>query len=195
MATPYEILAAPFTLYVATAGTAEPDVDDSVLTGWTKLGANGDANYNEDGVTVTHEQEVATFSGLGRTGQLKAWRTNESMMVEAEIHDITAELYSDVLNNAAVTTTAAGAGVPGSKHLDTLQGYDVTLFALLVRGNSSPYGDGWNAQYWLPRVFQNENPAPVLKKGEPAGLQVSYVALEDLTDGFGVYRAQTADAT
>jgi hypothetical protein len=75
------------------------------------------------------------------------------------------------------------------------QGYDVALFALLARSRSaSPYGDAWNLQYWVPVCYQSDEPEVVYKKGEPAGLKVKFMALQDATNGFGVVRAQTATA-
>ena len=58
MSTPYEVVAQPFTLWVAPVGTAFPDVDTAPDGSWTKVGTSGDLNYTEDGVTVTHSQSV-----------------------------------------------------------------------------------------------------------------------------------------
>lgn len=195
MSAPYEILAGPVTVWLAAASTAEVDVDTTPSGSWTKLGTSGSDNYSEDGVTVTHEQSIETFRALGTTGNRKAWRTEEEHMVEFEIMDLTAELYAKALNDASITTTAAGSGTPGSKSIPLLQGHDVTLYALLARTEGqSPYGDAWNAQYWIPVCYQSENAEVVFKKGEPAGLKFKFAALEDATDGFGVYRPQTATA-
>lgn len=195
MSTPYEVLAAPFDVWLAAANTAETQVDTAPSGSWTKLGANGADNYNEDGVTVTHEQNIETFRGLGKTGSLKAWRTEEDLKVEFTLHDVTIEQYKKALNDNSITTVAAGSGVPGSKRISNIQGYDVSLFALLARSRSaSPYGDSWNFQYWIPVCYQSESPEPVYKKGEPAGLKLVFMALQDSTNGFGVVRAQTATA-
>lgn len=198
MSTPYEILACPgLTAYTAVPNTAKPDVgavSGSPFTSYTKLGANGADNYDEDGVVVKHDQDIKTFRGLGKTGDLKAWREKEGLAVEFTIYDMTLEAYQKAMNNQAITTVAASSGISGSKAMPLLQGYDVQLFALLLRGNASPYGDGWNCQYWLPVVFQNESPQPVFKKGVPAGLKMSFMALQDSTNGFGKFEAQTATA-
>lgn len=195
MSAPYEILAGPVTAYVAAANTAIVQVDTAPGGSWTKLGTSGSDNYNEDGVTVTHEQTIEAFRALGTTGNRKAWRTEEAVMVEFTVHDLTAEQYKKALNDASITTTAAGSGIPGHKSIPMLQGHNVSLYALLLRTESqSPYGDSMNAQYWVPVCYQDENPEVVYKKGEPAGLKFKFASLEDATNGFGVYDAQTAVA-
>lgn len=195
MSAPLEIIAAPLTAYLAAANTAKPDVDDAPSGSWTKLGSNGSCNYDEEGLKVTHEQNVEYFRGLGCTGNLKAWRTEESLMYELTLYDLRVEQYAKVLNDLTVTTTAAGVGIPGSKDIDLLLGYDVTVFSILLRGSDSPYGDAYNVQYWSPKVVMDANPEPVWKKGEPAGLALKFTALQDATDGFGVFEAQNAAAS
>lgn len=195
MPAPLEIIAAPLEVYLAAASTARPDIDDAPSGSWTKLGANGACNYDEEGLKVTHEQNVELFRGLGCTGQLKAWRTEESVSYEVTLYDLRVEQYAKVLNDITMTTTAAGVGIPGKKEIDLLLGYDVAQFALLCRGSDSPYGDAFNVQYWSPRVVMTSSPEPVWKKGEPAGLALTFTALQDSTDGFGVFEAQTAAAS
>ena len=63
--TPFEILAGPYTLWLAPVGTAFPIVTVVPPIAWIKVGTNGDANYDDDGVTVSHvvKQEVARPAG------------------------------------------------------------------------------------------------------------------------------------
>jgi hypothetical protein len=179
---PYEIIVGPFEVYLAATGTAFPDVDETPGVAWTLLGAGGKKDMNESGVTVTHEQTVErdAFRMLGTTGARKAVRTSEDLMVEFVLHDLTPEMYSYALNGNAVTTTAAGVGTPGTRSIPLHQGMDVTLYAMLVKGQTSPYGDSPLAtQFQVPVCYQDENPAPVFAKGEPAGLAFKFVSLED----------------
>ena len=197
MTAPYEILAAPMTIYLNAANTTEPKVDDdptAEASPWFKLGTTGDGNYDEDGVQYHQNQELEFFRPLGSTGRRKAWRPEEDPMLELTVYDLTAEHYRKSLNDASITTVAAAAGIPGSKRLSLKQGYDVTRFALLARASYSPYGDSWNMQYWLPVVVQGGSPEPVFKKGEPAGLKFEMEVMDDPTNGFGVVRFQTATA-
>lgn len=195
---PYEIIMAPFEVWLAPVGEAFPDVDETPGGNWELLGTNGVKNYSEDGVTVTHEQTLEPHRTLGTTGPVKVKRTEENLMVEFVLEDLSMEQYAKVLNDVVVTDTPAAAGTPGHRDITLRQGGDVSTFAALVRG-PSPYADGYNAQYQIPRVFQAGNPAPVFTKGEAAGLQVQLTALEDpnaATDEerFGKLVAQDAAA-
>lgn len=191
MSTPYEILAAPFTAYLASANTAEP-TDLTSTSGYTLIGTNGNANYDEDGVHLKHADKQSDFRGLGKTGVLKTWRQEEDLSVEFTVYDMTVENYAKALNNLAVTTIGASGGVTAAKSTPMLQGYDVALFALLLRSSYNALGDSFVTQYWIPVVAQAATPEPVFKKGEPAGLKFEFKALQDLTNGFGKYRIQTA---
>lgn len=187
MSAPYEIVAAPLTLYLAAVGTAFPAVNAAPAGTWTKLGTSGDKNY-EGGVTVTHEQTTTTFTPGGGTAPRKAWRTEEALRIAVTLVDLSPEQYAKILNDVAVTTTA---GPPATKDFNLLQGLDVARFALLARGKS-PVLDTVNAQYQVPIVIQSGNPEPVYQKGEPAGLAIEFMALEDAALGFGKLMIQTA---
>lgn len=194
MSAPFEIVAAPLTIWVAATGTSFPDVDTTPDGTWTKLGTSGDLNYSEDGVTVTHNQTIDTFTPVGTTAARKAWRTAESLMVECTLVDLSPAMYAKVLNDASVTTTAPSAGTPGTKKFDLQMGSDVALFAVLARGTST-VDDSLSAQYEVPIAYQAANPAPVYKKGAPAGLAIQFAVLEDATYGFGKLTIQTAAAS
>jgi hypothetical protein len=196
--TPYEIIMAPFEVFLAPEGTAFPDPDTAPAAPWVLLGSNGKYNISEEGVTVAHEQSIAAHRTLGSTGPVKAARTEEDLRVSFTLEDMTAEEYGKILNNVVASVAAAGAGVPGHRDITLRQGLSVSTFAMLVRGPSS-YGDSWNSQYQIPRVFQNANPTLVFSKGEAAGLSCEFVALEDAlaaTDAerFGKLVIQDADA-
>lgn len=195
MSSPYEILAGPATVWVAAANTAETQIDTAPSGSWTKLGANGADNYDEDGVMIGHDQTLEQFRGLGKTGNLKTWRTEEDVRLEFTLYDITMEQYRKAINDNAITTVAAGVGVPGSKRISNAQGLDVALFAVLARVSYSPYNDGLNFQVWLPVAYNASSPELVYKKGEPAGLKFEFKAIQDQTNGLGVVRAQTAAAS
>lgn len=197
---PYEIIMAPFAVWIAPEGEAFPHVDDTPAGNWKLLGTNGIKNYSEDGVTVTHEQTIEQHRTLGTTGPIKAKRTEEGLLIEFVLEDLSLEQYARVLNNVVVTDNAPGAGVPGTRTIPLRQGPDVSAFAVLVKGDASAYGDAFKTQYQIPRAYQGANPAPVFTKGEAAGLQVQLVALEDpnaATDAerFGLLVMQDAAAT
>lgn len=195
---PLEILAAPFTIWLAPVGEAFPAIDAAPAGNWAKLGSNGDVNYDEDGVVVTHGQTIENWRGLGSTGPVKAWRTEEELQIGFTLVDISAAQYAKVLNNVEVTQTASGVGVPGTDAFGLSQGREVAAFALLARG-ASPGMEGGNAQYEVKKVYQGAEPAPTFQKGEPAGLECEFNALEDVTaanrnERFGRLLIQTAAA-
>lgn len=195
---PYEVLAAPFTLYLAPVGEAFPDVDTVPAGNWTKVGTSGDLNASEEGVTVEHGDSITTWRPLGSTGARKAFRTEESLMVRMTLVDVSLEQYALALNHNTVTATAAGSGTPGTKKIGLSRGIELVQKALLVRG-PSPYMDGGAAQYEVPVAVQQGSPAPVFQKGEPAGLELEWQALEDPDaasddERFGRIVCQTAEA-
>lgn len=199
---PYEIVAQPFTLWVAAVGTTFPEIDETPDGSWTKVGTSGDRNYSEDGVTVMHSQTVEAWRALGSTGPRKAFRTEEEMRVGMTLMDLTLEQYALALNYNTVTTVAADVDTGGYKSIGLSRGLDLPQRALLVRGVGSPYGAGsvqaWNMQYQIPVAVQVAEPEVVFVKGEPAGLALEFLAIEDpsasdATERFGLLLAQTAD--
>lgn len=195
---PYEIIAAPATLYVAPVGEAFPDVDTTPAGNWVKVGTTGDFNYSEDGVTINHGQSVEVFRALGSTGPRKAWRTEEELIIGLTLVDISLEQYKHAMNQNTVTTTPAAPGTPGTKSIGLSRGMTLDQRALLIRG-TSPYGDDFAAQYEVPIAVEQGSPEVVFRKGEPAGLQLEFQALEDPNAAtadvrFGTLTCQTADA-
>lgn len=190
---PYEIVCAPYTVYTATVGTAFPAVDAAPGAGWTEVGTSGSKNYTDTGVTVTHGQTINTFVPAGSTTPRKAWRSGETLTVAFSLADVSPEQYALVLDNVAVTNTAAAAGVAGTKSFELMRGQQVNMYALLVRGISS-VDESLTAQYEVPAAYQSGTPAPVYSKQNPAELAVEFSAFE-LTPGvFGTLRVQTAAA-
>lgn len=196
---PYEILGAPFELWVAPVGTVFPTVDAAPSGSWTKVGTSGDLNYAEAGVTVEHKQSLTPFRALGSTGPRKVFRANEDLTIKLELADLSPAQYATIMNGNAVTTVSAGVGVAGTKKLGLSQGTTVTQHALLLRG-PSPAMENGTAQYEVPVAVQSGNPAPVFKKDAPAALAIEFMALEDPNaaspdERFGRFIAETAPAS
>lgn len=180
MPKPFEVVAAPFTVYWAVTGTAFPAIDAAPAAAWNKIGTSGPRNYSNDGVTVVHEQTIEQIRSLGGTGPIKALRTEEGLVVRFTLWDLTLEQYRLALDSNAVSTTAAGTGSAGFKKVDLYRGGPtVETMALLVRGDVSPYGDAWKSQYEIPVCFQMGSAEPVFVKNGPAGLALEFAALED----------------
>lgn len=199
MSEPFEILATPFEVWLAPVGEAFPDLaDESPGGNWELLGVNGADNQGDEGVTVEHQQTINVFRGGKSTAPLKAWRTEEGLRIAFTLHDLTLETYAKAINDATVTQEAPGSDSIGTREIKLHQGSQVAVYALLARGENSPYGDGFPAQYEVPKVWSSANVAPVYRKGQPAGLAFEFMAMADLDaaeeeDRFGRFIVQDED--
>jgi hypothetical protein len=194
VAEPFEIMATPFDVYLAPAGTAKPDIDADLTTipAWVLLGVRGADEYDEGGITVTHGQTQETYRGLRGTGPVKKFRKEEDLTFGFTLNDLTIESYAKVVNDATVDDSS---GI--SRAVALHQGPQVATFALLAVSVDGPYGDGAPCQYWIPKCVQSGSPAVVHRKGVPAGLALMFEAMENLdadTDDerFGVFEAADA---
>lgn len=188
MSAPYEIVAAPLTVYVAPVGTAFPAVNAAPGGSWFKLGSNGTKNYDAKGVTVTHNETIQSFTPAGGTAKRKVFRTDEQFLIDFDLVDLTIEQYAKIMNDATVNVTA---GPPATKDFNLQQGMTVTTFALLARGVSS-VNDQLPAQYQVPLAYENGATKPVYAKSAGTALAVQFEALEDAVLGFGKLVVQTA---
>lgn len=197
MSKPFEIIAAPFSVYIAPVGEPFPNVDEAPAGNFVLLGTSGDRNYSEDGVKISHPQTHEFFRFLGATHPRKANRTEEDMMIEFDLADLTAAQYKFAMNENAITDVAAGSGTPGFQFFSLARGLVTAEHALLVRGPSAA-DDAFNSQYEIPRVIHVGEPEIVFKKDEVAFISMIFQALEDPADQvnlpFGRYVIQDAAA-
>ncbi len=175
---PYEIIAAPFELYLAPVGEAMPAVDAVPGGNWTLVGTSGNKNITEEGVTVAFEDETSKWKGLGSTGIRKIFRTGEGVAIRTVLADVSLEQFALSLNHNAITTVAAGSGTIGTKAINLHKGRTVAQRALLIRG-VSPYDDAENGQFELPIVSPTGAPEIVSLKGEPQKLAQEWEVIED----------------
>jgi hypothetical protein len=175
---PFEVISAPYTLYVAPVGTAFPSVsvedDDASFDEWTKVGSSGPLNYDRGvGVTVEHPRSITKWRSVGDAGSRKAFITEEDLMVKLKLVDLTLEQYANALNYNEVTSDA------GRRTIGLSHGFAIVTRALLIRG-PSPYGDQLNMQYEIPRAQQEGSPSVTLATpGTPAGLDLTWSAMVD----------------
>lgn len=192
---PFEIIGNPAQIYMAPVGTAFPLLDVAPAVAWKLLGLLGSRNTSNDGVKVEHKQKIELVRPDGATGPVKAFRSEEDLIFEITLWDLTMEAYAYALNEIAPTTVAAGAGTVGQKNLPLGRGSDVQQFAALMRW-PSPYLDLHNAQYEVPVVVNIGDATVVYKKATPAGLMLRWQALEDPTasgdNRYGTLRAAHA---
>lgn len=180
--TPFEIIGAPLTLWLAPVGTAMPLVSAAPSEDWIKVGTNGDRSYESGGVTTTHGKTYSKVRTAGASGPVKAFLDEEDLMFGVTLLDITLEQYQLALNGNTITTVAPGAGTVGTKKIGLSEDVGRTReYALLARG-LSPYNEALAMQYCIPRCYQSGAPAVVYRKGGGgAGLALQFEALEDLT--------------
>jgi hypothetical protein len=175
---PFEVISAPYRMYVAPVGTAFPDVgdeeNDSSFDDWTLVGTSGDLNYDRGaGVVVEHPRSITKWRSVGDAGSRKAFLTEEDLMVGLTLVDLTLEQYAHALNYNTVSEDS------GRRTIGLSHGFTIVTRALLIRG-PSPYGDGLNMQYEIPRAQQEGAPSVALAKpGEPAGLALKWSAMVD----------------
>lgn len=196
---PYEVLAAPFTLYIATVGTAFPDVDTAPGVGWTKVGTSGPLNYDGDeGVTVEHRQSLNPWRSLGDAGSRKVFRSEEDQIVRMSLVDVTAEQYRLAVNRNTVTDVPAGVGTPGYRKIGLSRGFTVDTMALLAHADISPYNATGAMQYEVPIAAQQGSPTVTYRKDRPAMLPLEWMTLVDpsqtAAEYFGRLILQDADA-
>lgn len=166
MPAPNEIIAAPLTVYLADVGTAFPAIDAVLPTGgWEALGTEGDSNYDEEGVTVSHAEEVYDFTPAGRTMPSKRFRTSESFEVSLNLVDVSPETYAKVMNDAAITDIGT------AKKFSLYRGPIINSFAVVLRGQSSEDND-LNMQYEFSKAFLSVNGDVQYTKGKVAMLPI-----------------------
>lgn len=180
MSQPHEILAQPYTAWIAEVGTTFPTIDEEPGGSWTKIGSAGDLNYTEDGVKVSHKQKLNPFRALGSTGVRKVFRTEEDLTVSFAVADMSLEQYSIAMNGNTVTTVPADTGEAGYKSIGLSRGLSVKRYALMLRGReASAYMEDGVSQYNFPVVVQASEPEPNYTKGDPAVLALEFMVLED----------------
>ena len=196
MPAPHEIVASPLTLFLAPVGTAFPAIDDTEATfdpAWIKLGTEGDNNYDDDGVSLSHNEETSDFTPAGSTMPVKRFRTGEEHMLSLNLVDVSPEQYAMVMNDAAITTIAAASSVAGEKRFSVYRGDQVNSYAVVARGMSSVDND-LNAQFEVSKAFVSVNGDVSFKKGEPAALPVEVLCVRHSDSDVIQWRIQTAVA-
>lgn len=168
-----ELVAGPLELWLAPRGESFPMISEDPSGSWELLGNSGDKNYTDDGVTVTLGQSIEAFTGAGSTMKRKAWRTEESMEVGVTVADTRAEIWRRALNDNSTTESTGQVSLP------LLRGHDVHEYALLARGKS-PYEESGDdvVQFQVPACYMMSEPEVSHVKGEPAGVEFTFDALE-----------------
>ena len=195
MAAPEEVLAFPLNVYLGTVGAVFPKVDAAPTSpAWDLLGTQGDLNYGDTGVIVSHGETTFDWTPAGSTMPAKRFRTAESLLVKLDLVDLSPDVYAKVMNNATLTTVAAGAGVAGEKSFDMFRGDAVAEFAVLIRG-VSPVDNTLNMQYEIPKAFVSVNGDVTFNKGVVASLPIEIQMIRHSAADDPICRIETAPAS
>ena len=198
---PHELIAAPADLWIAPFGTAFPDIDDEPASPWEIISVGGSRSLGEEGITVQMPQSLTFHRTAGTTAPVKASRTEEDLIITATVHDMTVESFARVMGQLSsdIDTVAATPTTPGTKAINLIRGIDMRNYALLVRW-PSPYLLDGVTQLEVPNVVMAGSPEPQFSKGELAGMEVQFQAIEDVSnpnedERFGRLIAITAHPT
>jgi hypothetical protein len=194
MGVPLEIITGPLTIYHAPVGETFTDVDTTPAGNWTMVGTSGADNYSEDGVIIVSNQTIEPWRGLGSTGPVKLFRTEEDLLIRVTVVDMTLEQIALAFDSGSV---AVDAGPPAIKTLDLYRGPgEIAQMALLIRGNS-PYAAGVDMQFQVPVAVHIGSFEMAFQKAPPAGVLLEFQAQVDpnassASEKFGQLVAQTA---
>lgn len=194
MAAPEEVLAFPLTVWLAPVGSTMPLVDAAPTTPWEVLGVEGDLNYDDTGVIVSHGETTFDFVPAGSTMPAKRFRTAEELLTKMNLVDLSPATYAKVMNDAALTIVAASAGVAGYDSFSLFRGDQVNSFAVLLRG-VSPVDNTLNMQYEVPKAFVSVNGDVTFNKGVVASLPIEIQMIRHSTADDPICRIQTAAAS
>ena len=164
-----ELIAQPLEVFVATVGTAFPDLGAEVPADWSRLGRTFPANIGEDGITVQPTQEVEEFFGQS-TMAVEAFRTEEGLVFTIPVADLRLETWRWVLGNDINDETI------GEVAIDFERGPNTKKLALLARG-LSPYDRSKQAQFEVPVCYHSGEPEVEFSKGDPGELELEFTSL------------------
>ncbi len=184
---PFSIVVGVAEVWIAPVGESFPAVDATPSGNWISLGST-----NDDGVAVTHQRETEIhFKGNSVLPQ-KASLSETQERISMAFVELSVERYSKLLDDASVSTVAAGSGTAGYKLFNLAP--DLNQYALLIRG-PSPVMNAY-AQYEYARVSPIGDRELQYQKVDKTELPVEFAAFEDTSNPgrFGQYRAQTATA-
>ncbi len=174
-----EIIAAPFTIWIAPVGTAFPAVDVAPGEAWTLLGKHGARSATSEGVVFVHDRQWASSTPAAETGESIAFIERESLKVQLSVFDLTLEQFQLILGQNAIISTAAGPTTPGTASIGlALKAGAASELSVMMRG-PSPYDEALSAQYELPRCCETGSPRVRYTRGKASELAVELRALID----------------
>lgn len=185
---PFSQLTGVLNVYLAPAGTTEPDVDETPSGSWVRLGdTDGDQS-------VQHSGALTYFRDNHHQNPRKAVRPEEDLIIKVTLVDLTLESYAKIMH--ATTNVTSVSGPPATKKMALARGFTPSEYAVTLRGAAlSPYGS-YPGQYYIPRAVIDGEPELTWAKDGRPGIEVVIHALEDTDqaagDEVGWLRVQTS---
>lgn len=193
MSAPYEIVISPGAVWLAATGTTFPEVDAAPSGSWTKIGTAGNRDYDTGGVTVTHDQTTAAFTGAGGTYKRKPYTTDEGTTVGFSLVDFSVAQVALVMGNLSIATRAADSTHAGISTIEMIRGPKVHTYALLLRADSSA-DDSLAMQLQIPACYQSANVSAAFAKA-PTMMALMFEAIEATVGVAAEWVFQTAPHT
>lgn len=168
---------APSVTFTGGSGNGATATAQRGTAGWTQLGLYGSVNYSDEGVKITISQSTEKIRGCGATGPIKAFRTEEDVMVDLTLRDLRPEMLTYALSSIPPSSGKIGLG----------RGVDVQTGALLLRGpGKSPYSSQLALEWWFPLGFFSADSIEIdFSKSAPADLEMQFSVLADASQAAG----------
>jgi hypothetical protein len=188
-------MGAPFTMWIAPPGTTKPALtveNDDLNVAWVLLGQTGNKSYSEEGVRINSPAAYNAFRGLGSAAPRKMFRSEEDVMAQVTLADLTLEQLANAFNKLAADISGTD-----TRKLELSRGLTVATAALLVRG-PSPYKDDGYSQWYIPAACNTSSPEIVMRRDNATTYALEWRAIwyDEAAEGeeLGVYEAD-ADVT
>ncbi len=184
---PFETIVGPGYVWIGPVGETMPDIDAVPAGNWFDWG------HTDGPVVVTHGRALNTIFDNNSALPQKEVLVTTSETVVFNIAQLDMEAYAKALQNAGVTTVAAGGGDAGYKSF-AIAPTHAPQFAFLIRVPSG-HEDG-DMQYEYERGTMAGDHALSYTRGDKTVIPMELHILESrsVPGRFGVVRAFTATA-
>ena len=185
--TPLARLVGTWKIWMAACSQAEPDIDDSTLTGWTE-------------VARTDGDQVIRWTGdlvMGSDNEINAprlhLRPEQGFEIEARVIHQTLENIARAIGVDAAGVTTGTSGGDNVKILNIARNYRPYRAAILLRGGALPntnkmsaYMAAGKGQIWIPKGVVSSSPELTFNKSNTeVPMQLRYTAEWDDTMSTG----------
>lgn len=183
---PYSRLSGVLRIYVAPFPEAVDTLDGAMAANWVELGPTDGAQ------TLKFIGGMEYFYDNDAIGPQKAVRPIAGFTVTATLVNLLPEEIAMALGEAPADVVDDDAGGVSIRRFPLLRDFAPVEYAMTLRGGAqpvanvdSPFGI-FPAQYYVPRgVFDGEPEFVRAKDGSP-GLEFTFTALHDATQGAGL---------